>query len=145
MRDIAKGLLYPLDLEECEDGWLVAGVDSCNVEFVSTPDVGRLPRLKKRLGTPRALALIPGLGLAVLDTGRQCIEFFATPDALAMASMSEAREGWMVAVARGQLQARAERLRVRRISNHPDVAGTATASASNSESAGGLVSDDFKL
>jgi hypothetical protein len=30
------------------------------------------------------------------------MEFFATPDAFTMASMSEAREGWMMTVARGQ-------------------------------------------
>ena len=120
-----------------------------STEFVSTggasgdSDVGRRPSLRERLDVPRALALIPGFGLAVVDTGRLCMEFFATPEALTMASMSEAREGWMVAVARGQLQARAGRLRVRGISIHADVRVNVTASASNSESAGGLASDDF--
>jgi hypothetical protein len=57
---------------------------------------------------PSALALVPGLGLLVRS--KRCAEsardehrvlLFATPDAIAMASMSAARLGWMVGVARG--------------------------------------------
>jgi hypothetical protein len=50
---------------------------------------------------PHALALLPDPVLVVRDGaegGR--LQIFATPDAIAMASMSAARVGWMVAVAR---------------------------------------------
>ena len=53
---------------------------------------------------PSALALVPGLGLVVRDIadgGR--VQVFATPDAIAMASMSALRVAWMVAVARGRV------------------------------------------
>ena len=46
-----------------------------------------------------ALATVPGLGLAV----RHCtgVQFFATPDAIAMAAMSSCKVAWMAAVRRG--------------------------------------------
>ncbi len=47
-----------------------------------------------------ALALVPGLGLVVRDDCGMRLQFFATPDAIAMTSMSEYRVGWLVAVAR---------------------------------------------
>jgi hypothetical protein len=48
---------------------------------------------------------VPGVGLGVLDEfdSRGRLQFFATPDAMVMASMSASRVGWMVAVARGVL------------------------------------------
>jgi hypothetical protein len=49
-----------------------------------------------------ALALMPGGGLVVREFGNDGrVQFFATPDAIAMASMSAVRVAWMVAVARG--------------------------------------------
>jgi hypothetical protein len=53
-----------------------------------------------KFSLPSALALVPGLGLAVREQGND-VQLFATPDAIAVASMSAARVGWIVAVARG--------------------------------------------
>ncbi len=51
---------------------------------------------------PTALALVPGLGLVVRDIASGgLVQVFATPDAIAMASMSVPRVAWMVAVTRG--------------------------------------------
>ena len=53
------------------------------------------------LDHPSALALVPSLGLVVREYGNGGrMQFFATPDAIAMSSMSAVRVGWMVAVAR---------------------------------------------
>ena len=110
VRRVATGLSYPWDVEECKGGWLVACCGSCTIEFVGgDEDGGGVGRA--RLGTwgsgdgeftnPSALALVPGLGLVVRENSGMRLQFFATPDAIAMASMSEHRVGWMVAVARG--------------------------------------------
>jgi hypothetical protein len=48
------------------------------------------------LSCPSSLATVPGLGLVVLDYEHLIV--FATPDAVAMASMSHVRVGWMGAV-----------------------------------------------
>ena len=51
---------------------------------------------------PSALALVPSQCLVVREAGSGGqLQFFATPDAVAMASMSAARVGWMSAVVRG--------------------------------------------
>jgi hypothetical protein len=112
-RHVATDLEGPMDVEECEGGWLVAcGYPSHIVKFVSD-DVGGGGVVRARLGgvefeegsgdgefaQPSALALVPDLGLVVRDD-EQC-QVFATPDTIAMASMSASRVGWMVAVARG--------------------------------------------
>jgi hypothetical protein len=113
VRHVVTGLSLPFDVEECEGGWLVAcfGPDTTGIEFVSGNvhggGEGRARLGKKGNGDgdficPSALALVPGLGLVV----RECsnggrLQFFATPDAVAMASMAAARVGWLVAVARG--------------------------------------------
>ena len=56
---------------------------------------------------PSALTLVPGLGVVVRELGNDGrVQFFATPDAIAMASMSATRVGWMVAVSRGALHRR---------------------------------------
>jgi hypothetical protein len=82
---------------------------SNTIEFVDGGGVGRA-RLGKwgsgdgEFDCPSALALVPGLGLVVRDIasgGR--VRVFATPDAIAMASMSALRVAWMVAVARGRV------------------------------------------
>jgi len=46
-----------------------------------------------------ALATVPGLGLVVRH--RTGVQFFATPDAIAMAAMSSCKVAWMAAVCRG--------------------------------------------
>ncbi len=44
---------------------------------------------------------MPGLGLVVREDGNGGrLQIFATPDVIVMASMSAARVGWMVGVAR---------------------------------------------
>jgi hypothetical protein len=103
---VATGLSYPRDVEECEGGWLVACVRA--IEFVGGDvdggGVGMARRGKRGSGDwlPSALALAPGLGLAMREDGNYGrLQFFATPDAIAMASMSASCVGWMVAVARG--------------------------------------------
>jgi hypothetical protein len=111
VRHVATGLGgSPYDVEECQGGWLVASWGSHIIDFVGDGVDGGAGRA--RLGkmgsgdgefiSPTALALVPGLGLVVRDDGEGGrLQFFATPDAIAMASMSAARVGWMVAVARG--------------------------------------------
>jgi hypothetical protein len=116
----------PWDVEDCEGGWLVA----CPywIEFV-TGDVdgggaGRVKLGKRgrgngggvgrpRLGKygsgdgefnhgPTALALVPGLGLVVRESGNGGrLQVFTVYDTVAMASMSVSRVAWMAAVARG--------------------------------------------
>jgi hypothetical protein len=116
-RHVATGLSYPWDVEECEGGWLVACSGSHTIKFVGGDmdggGVGRASLGKYGGGDgefeyPSALALVPGLGLVVRDIasgGR--LQFFATPDAIAMASMSPLRVVWMAAVARGTGRRRA--------------------------------------
>jgi hypothetical protein len=106
-------------VEECEGGWLVVcfGFDTTGIEFVSGDVRGGGGVGGARLGEegsgdgefklPSALALVPGLGLVVRELGNDGrVQFFATPDAIAMASMSATRVGWMVAVSRGALHRR---------------------------------------
>ena len=112
-RHVATGLSYSWDVEACEGGWLVACMSSDTIEFVGgdTGGVG-VGRPRASLGeygfgdgqftTPSTIALVPGLGLAVREAGTNGrVQLFATPDAIAMASMSPCRVAWMVAVARG--------------------------------------------
>jgi hypothetical protein len=107
VRHVATGLGQPLDVEECEGGWLVACKESHRIECLGGGGGGRT-----RLGgqgsgdgeftLPSTLVLVPCLGLVVReDSGGGRLQLFATPDAIAMASMSPRRVVWMVAVARG--------------------------------------------
>jgi hypothetical protein len=107
MRHVATGLGGPLDVEECEGGWLVACWDSHTIEFVggdvdgggvSGASLGEMGNNDGQFMEPSALALVPGLGLVVRDCTR--LQFFATPDIIAMASMSTCRVAWLGAVAR---------------------------------------------
>jgi hypothetical protein len=104
LQHLALGLEGPSDVEEYAGGWLVACSDSHTVEFLGD---GLHAMHGCSLGRasfcwPSALALVPGLGLVVREDGNHGrVQFFATPDAIAMASMSAARVGWIVAVARG--------------------------------------------
>jgi hypothetical protein len=113
---VATGVSSPSDVEECEGGWLVACTASNTVEYVrrgigETRDggesddrdviLGRPGRGDGEFLSPSALALAHGLGLIVreyFNEGR--LQFFGTSDAIAMATMSTARLGWLVAVAR---------------------------------------------
>ena len=105
-----RGLKDILEVEECEGGWLVACSHPSNsISFVSEGVVrdtlvkaGDAAHGFVQFHVPGALALVPGLGLAVRDSfrgGRVLV--LAAPDALAVASMSAARVAWMVAVVRG--------------------------------------------
>jgi hypothetical protein len=109
VRHFATGLLRPLDVEEdCDGGWLVACSVTHTVQFVD--DGGQVRATLGSFGfgdgefhAPSALAFVPGRCLVVKDfacVGR--LQFFATPDMIAMASMSPARVAWMIAVARGR-------------------------------------------
>ena len=110
VRHSATGVYNARDVEESEGGWLVACIESRTIEFVSDLEgagggsIDR-PRLGKRgagddggFDRPSALALVPGLGLVVREERR--LQFFATPDSIAMASMSPNRVAWMAGVAR---------------------------------------------
>jgi hypothetical protein len=106
MRHAATGLDGPYDVEECEGGWLVACHYSHTIEFVGGDVDGGVGRASLGKGgsgdgqfsCPSALALVPGLGLVVRDRTR--LQFFATPDVIAQASMSACRVAWLGAVAR---------------------------------------------
>jgi hypothetical protein len=100
-------------VEECEGGWLVVCYSSHTVRFVDGGGVGRARLGKKGSGDgefycPSALALVPGLGLVVREVGfGGRLQVFATPDAVAMASMSATRVAWLSCVARAVIRRRA--------------------------------------
>jgi hypothetical protein len=112
VRQVATEVSYPMDVEECEGGWLVACYGTHTVEFVgdvvgdsdddARPILGENGDGDGEFRAPSALALVPGLGLVVRELGNGGrVQFFATPDTIAMASMSVPRVAWMVGVARG--------------------------------------------
>jgi hypothetical protein len=113
VRHVATELECPMDVEECEGGWLVACMGSSTIEFVgegvggggvggaALGSLGKWGDGDGEFHYPTAIALVPGLGLVVQDHARDGhMQFFATPDALAMASMSVHRVAWLAAVAR---------------------------------------------
>jgi hypothetical protein len=121
------GLSGPCDVEEVAAGWVAACHTSNTVEVVGRAPSGSAPAGQARGGGgpgerptlggpfggglgfqyPAAMALVPGLGLAVREWGSGGrLRVFATPDAVAMGVMAPVRVGWMVAVARGVLWAR---------------------------------------
>ncbi len=85
-RHVATGLNFPMDVEECEGGRLVACWGSHTIGFVGG-DVDGGCVVRARLGdwgrgdgefiNPSALALVPGLGLVVreYDNGGRCQVF----------------------------------------------------------------------
>jgi hypothetical protein len=115
---VATGLDSPCDVEEYGGVWLVARPFS--IDFVggerlhgASGDGSGVGRAWLGSGgsgdgefrEPTALALVPGLGLVVREHGNGGrVQFFATLDTIAMASLSVARVGWLVAVARGILR-----------------------------------------
>ena len=124
LRQLGSDLPSPVDVQECAGGWIVACRSSLSLELVgalgsdgaharlvslSTHDA---PRPGKLHLAPTALALLPDIGLVVRDceaSGRMWVKpcgwarVFSTPDAVAMATMSAVRVGWMVGVVRGRL------------------------------------------
>ncbi len=111
---VAQGVSGSYDVEECEGGWLItthasgilhvavgAGPEPCTNAVVGRVDVDseECPLLE-----PGTLAVVPGVGVAVWGShlGGN-LHFFATTRDVAMASLSDVRVGWMVAVARSAL------------------------------------------
>jgi len=90
--------VHPVDVEELEGdggmraGWVVCGWKGL-VAFSGTNEKAKRRDLGFNCST---LATAPGLGLLVVrcETG---VQFFATPDAVAMAGMSSCKVAWMVA------------------------------------------------
>ena len=104
----------PVDVEEYENGWLVAGYDV--IGFVTDGrdeeevamallENGGVVGMKMdyEFGILSSLGLVSGVGLVACERyrhdGAQVLAF-ATYDALSMAVMSAGRMGWMAAVAR---------------------------------------------
>jgi hypothetical protein len=108
VRHVATDLSKPHDVEEVEGGWLVACCASDTVEFVGdgiTDDGFGCLHLDEQYCFPAALAVVPSLGLVVREVGKGGrLQVFATPDAIAMASMSPTRVSWMCAMARAALR-----------------------------------------
>jgi hypothetical protein len=105
-RHVVTQIVSPQDVEEWEDGWLVSSFDfNRSIQFVVNGEIhstmGRAGRKPGQFTRPATLALVPQLGLVVSELSRERVQMFATHDAIAIASMSKARVGWMVAVARG--------------------------------------------
>ncbi len=98
------------DVEKCKGGWLVACSDGDDVKYVGADGRAALGHCGEPLFRPVALALVPGMGLVVRENTSGRLQLFATPDAMAMASMSALRVGWLVAVFRGSLFFYAHRL-----------------------------------
>jgi hypothetical protein len=119
VQHIGTGLSLPYDVEEVVGGWLVACFGTNSVVFVGDGvggdgiggNGGGRPSLCKAgswdvlFSGPTALAALPCVGLVVRDLGDEGrVQLFATPDAIAMASMSPCRVAFMGAVARAVQQ-----------------------------------------
>jgi hypothetical protein len=93
------------DVEEVDDGWLFASWITRTIQFVDCSGAGRAICDGQLKATPMNLALIGGFGLVVREShvnhGR--LQFFATPDVIAMASMSAPRVAWITAARRGRI------------------------------------------
>jgi hypothetical protein len=111
---VALGVSGSYDVEECEGGWLIAthasgilhvavgaGPKPCTTTVVGRVGVDSEECPLLELGT---LAVVPGVGVAVWGShlGGH-LHFFATTRDVAMASLSDVRVVWMVAVARSAL------------------------------------------
>jgi hypothetical protein len=89
----------PEDVEEWEDGWLVAcGDDLRTMEFVN--DHGVRMQMFGQVSRLASLAVVRGVGIALRDVGRR-VMVFATHDAISMAAMRVERVAWVMAVSRG--------------------------------------------
>jgi hypothetical protein len=99
LNHMAPLVSYIMDVEDCGSEWVVC----CNAEVVVVADAFADSVVVKRrdLGfNCSALATLPSLGLLAArhDTG---VQFYGTPDAVAMAAMSSCKVAWMVAACRG--------------------------------------------
>jgi hypothetical protein len=109
VRHVALDVDHPFDVEEVACGWLVACYESGAVEVWGDKDARWPLDVLDREGAgglsyPEALALVPDVGLVVLDGSKGGrVVLYSTPDALAMAAMTPLRVGWMVGVARAGL------------------------------------------
>jgi hypothetical protein len=109
----------PVDVEEYENGWLVAGRhdvigfvtdggvdcrDEEEVEMALLENGGAVGmKMDYEFGVLSSLGLVSGVGLVACERYRPDgarVLAFATYDALSMAVMSDGRMGWMAAVAR---------------------------------------------
>jgi len=113
LRDISVGTdesaMFPLDVEECEvdngDGGRAGGWVMCHFRgFVVVADrenasntVARWTNFDVGFNC-LTLATLPGVGVVIRHEAG--VQFFATPDAVAMAAMSSCKVAWMVAVHR---------------------------------------------
>lgn len=100
-RHMAIGVAFwvSMDCENWEDGWIVCDDRSGDLVVVADKDTGASVVTRGGSGdTAYALAVVPGVGVVV----RHCsgLQFLATPDAVAMASMSYCKVAWMTAVGR---------------------------------------------
>jgi hypothetical protein len=98
---VPDAVVYPMDVEECGSEWIMChSAGLVKVADASITDAVLIWRQFDSRHKCSALATAPGLGLLVvrLETG---VQFFATPDAVAMAAMSSCKVAWMVAVCRG--------------------------------------------
>ncbi len=102
-------LNHPMDVEECairDDGGMRAGWVVCEYRgLVAVTDNARDASNTDvvtgwRGDNCSALAVVAGLGLLMVRHGTG-VQFLATPDAVAMASMSLCKVAWMVAACRG--------------------------------------------
>ncbi len=117
VRHMATGLRGPYDVEEVEGGWLVACAGSDTVEYVcdgdggdggGRPSLGWYGCRDGEFWYPATVAVVPGLGLVVRESGNERLQVFATPDTIAMAAMSPHRVAWMTVVARAILRRSAD-------------------------------------
>jgi len=109
VRYLATNINWPVDIEEDiekSDRWFVACWGSDNVEYVADGeaydrDFRGLTDFTDAtsLILPSAVALVPGLGLVVRERRNDCVQVFASPDAIAMSGI---RVAWMGVVARAR-------------------------------------------
>jgi len=94
--------VYPMDVEKCGSEWIVCHFSGLVAVADNAAGAGAVVKRRDLGFNCRAFATVPGLGLLVVrhDTG---VQFFATPDAVAMAFMSSRRVVWMAAVCRATI------------------------------------------
>jgi len=99
---VATDLSKPVDVEEFENGWLVACGESRTIEFIGMHDGERSTmKMKTSFGDLHSLATVRGVGLVVRVSDDTCrVEVFATYDAISQATMGVHRVLWMGAVVR---------------------------------------------
>jgi hypothetical protein len=96
--------IFPLDVEECGSEWVICHPRGLVAVADTDTDTHTHAGVARRTNFDidffcLSLALVPGLGPVVRH--EKGVQFFATPDAVAMAAMSPCKVAWMVAVCRG--------------------------------------------